>query len=192
MPPTSIHFLNYYLIFPYYSSDGCHSVVKTLGYSSALIYFSTVTVGWLCFLKCWYWSSLSDLWMISSVIAVSLVLFCFSYRTHSVLSLQHVYCAILSAFTMGIILYWALHHGIFSFSGSLSRISCFALLFILILLIIFFIVCHCYPFFIMLQHNVVTWCTNGCADLCHVGMIVTHLAGIAERLDDISIEWHWC
>ena len=45
---------------------------------------------------------------------------------------------------------------------------------------------------IMLQYNIVTWVTNRCADLCHVDMIVTHLAGIVERLGDISVKWHWC
>ena len=78
------------------------------------------------------------------------------------------------------------------FLVSVSGISCFALLLILLLLLIIFIICHCYPFLIMLQHNIVTWATNRYADLCHVGMIVTHLAGIAKRLGNISIKWHWC
>ena len=43
--PYSVYFLKcYYLIFHYLSSDGCHSVIETLGYSSALIYFCSVAV----------------------------------------------------------------------------------------------------------------------------------------------------
>ena len=77
--------------------------------------------------------------------------FLFQPQNTSVLSLQHVYCAILSAFTMVLFLFQ-----VFS-----SWISCFVLLCILLLLIIFFILCHCYPFFIVLQHVIVIQATSG-------------------------------
>ena len=47
--PYSVHFLKYYhLVFHYLSSDGCCSVVETLGYSSALIYFCSVAIRQCC------------------------------------------------------------------------------------------------------------------------------------------------
>ena len=70
----------------------------------------------------------------------------FQQQNTSVLSLQLVYCAILSAFTTVLFLF----HG--------SWISCFVLCLILLLLII---ICHCYPFFIVLQHVIVILATSG-------------------------------